>query len=447
MTLQDSTRSKLDALAVAIISGQSDDTSVMHGAYAIIMTPRYDPECVDNLSEGLSLFGETAKLYQEVESVLADDSAVEHLTRAALRDALASFALSLDTNRQQVRGRRARSEQIDQFVASVARPLSHYQAAFSVDGVHFDNDDSLSIGDVEFRKFTVDFAENWGLEFTDEQSTLPIDEIIDAPVGIVKVRAGTRDKALERGEESLDRALNALRTAIGWFPPSLIYDSQLRQRRGGLRVVKQLEPETLLWRGWSGTREAVDIKLSGLLLESANDFAERLRPLYDNSIEIKLRDALLRSLDWVGTSITRENYDHKVVDLCTALEAILTTIADPRKGEAVALRIMLLSMALGKGSIHPGQMHKFYELRSDIVHGAALGECGRSDYQTLRTIAEKSILNVIELNSNQGPFSRPFDVITYLETPDRLENATLWLDQWTDDNTAEVARYARSKCT
>ena len=257
------------------------------------------------------------------------------------------------------------------------------------------------------------------------------------------VKAGTLEKALERAEETLDHALHVLRTAISYYRPSLIYDNQLRQTRGHLRIIRQLEPETHTWRGWRRRTEVIDTELSGLLLDSTKDFIGQLEPLYDGSIDRTLRDAILRSLEWIGTSITREHYDHKVVDLCTALEAILTTKSDPHKGEAVALRVMLMSMALGMGFRLPGQLHQLYELRSNVVHGAALGECGRSDYLTLRSIAEESVLSVIKLNDAQGPFSRPHDVIAHLETRDRLDAAASWLHQYADENTIEVARYAR----
>ena len=443
MTLQHSTRSKIDSLARAIIAGEGGDVSGRQGSYALIMTPGYLSEGADGLSQGLSLFDETVNLYQQARASLVADSAVEHLTHAALRDALVSFVLNLDADKQQIRGSRARSERIDQFVAEIVRPLSSYEVAFRIDGVVFNDDDCLRVGEVEFRKFSAVIAEGWDLETAPDQSFFPIEEIVDQSVGIVTVKAGTLEKALERAEETLDRALHVLRTSIGYFRPSLIYDYQLRQTRGHHRIIRQLEPETQVWRGWKRKTEAFDTELSGMLLDSTKDVIGQLEPLYDDSIDRKLRDALLRSLEWIGTRITREHYDHKVVDLCTALEAILTTKSDPRKGEALALRVMLLSMALGTGFRFPGQLHQLYELRSNVIHGAKLGECGRNDYLTLKRIAEESVLNVIKLSDAQGPFSRPYDVITYLETRDRLEEAASWLDQYADENTIEVAHYAR----
>ena len=445
MILQDSTRSKIDSLVRAVIAGEGGDVSEGQGPYALIMTPGYPSGGADSSSQGLSLFGETVILFQQARAALVADSAVEHLTHAALRDALASFVLSLDADRGEIRGNRRRSERIDQFVAEIARPLSPYEVAFKIDGVVFNDDDCLTVGEVEFRNFSAVIADGWDLEATSDQSIFTIEKFIDRPVGIVTVRAGTLEKALERAEEVLDRALHVLRTSIGYFRPSLIYDDQLRQARGHLRIIRQLEPETRVWRGWRRRTEVFDTEISGMLLDSTKDFIGQLQPLYDGSIDCSLRDALLRSLEWIGTSITRENYDHKVVDLCTALEAILTTKSDARKGEALALRVMLLSMALGTGFRFPGQLHQLYELRSNVVHGAKLGECGRNDYLTLRSIAEESVLNVIKLSDAQGPFSRPHDVIAHLETRDRLEKAASLLDQFADENTIEVARYSRSR--
>ena len=442
MALKQNTRVKIDNLTKAIIEGQSNDDSAAHGGYMFIVTSTYSPEDEGEFSGGLFLVGETAKLYQETLQLLEEDSAVEHLTSANLRDALASFAVSLEADSETLRGGSARRERIAQFVAEIAQPLSTYEIAFTVDGMIFGDDDPLKIGEVEFRNFSSELAEEWDLESISSPFPFPDDKMVARPAAIAKVQAGTLEKALERGESDIDRALQVLRTSIGYFRPSLIYDSQLLQRRGDLRVIRQLEPDTKLWKGWKGRRRPIDTELSGALLDSTRDFVRQLSPLFDGSIPPKLRDALLRSLDWIGTSITRDIYDHKVVDLCTALEAILSGSHEGEKGEAVALRVMLLSMALGKGVRKPGDLLQLYVLRSRIVHGSELGESGKSDYYSLKSIAEETILNIIELHGSQSQLSRPYDVFTFLETPERLDKAVSWLSQLADSNTREIAKYA-----
>ena len=157
----------------------------------------------------------------------------------------------------------------------------------------------------------------------------------------------------------------------------------------------------------------------------------------------KLRDALLRSLEWTGMSITHESYDHKIVDLCTGLEAVLTTVDDPRKGEAIAFRFMLLSTALGRPFCPPGVLYDLYERRSRVVHGAALGECGKNDYLQLRLAAKQAVLNIIELDRAQGPIDRPSHLIRLLETRGHMKETIAWLEGCQDNATRKVTEYAK----
>ena len=144
-------------------------------------------------------------------------------------------------------------------------------------------------------------------------------------------------------------------------------------------------------------------------------------------------------------SITRESYDHKIVDLCTGLEAVLTTVDDRRKGEAIAFRFMLLSTALGRPFCPPGVLYDLYERRSRVVHGAALGECGNNDYLQLRLVAKEAVLNIIELNRVQGPIDRPSRLIRLLESRGRMKEATAWLESCRDNATRKVTKYAKSR--
>ncbi len=57
---------------------------------------------------------------------------------------------------------------------------------------------------------------------------------------------------------------------------------------------------------------------------------------------------LIRALEWIGESIKRESLDDKIVDICTALETWLVIKSDQIKGEAIAMRMMLLQTQLDK---------------------------------------------------------------------------------------------------
>ena len=272
------------------------------------------------------------------------------------------------------------------------------------------------------------------------------DQLVGQPVGIVTVDAGSYKKAEERAQESLERALNTLRFCIGSITRTPVWDSQLLQRRGQFRAIREVSPQKkFVSTGGGRTSTPIDLEFTELLAGSTTEFMRQLAPLYDDTIQARLRDALFRSIEWIGTSITRESYDHKVVDLCTALEAALTTIDDGKKGEAIALRSMLLSMAVDEPFFDPRELYVLYKLRSRVVHGAALGECGENDYIKLRQMAERVVLNIIKLNSTQREITRPSGLIKFLETPERVDEALTWLVRWQDDDTKALAEYAKPK--
>lgn len=324
--------------------------------------------------------------------------------------------------------------------------MTTYEVMFKIERITF-GCEQLAIGNVTFQNLTSEIVEAWK---ADSENALlsPRDNAVGHPVGIVEVDdISDVDNAIRYACDEFDRTLNILRVCIGSFRSTLIYDEQLLQRRNGLIAIRpigiQAGPiKVALDRKFGPIG---DLELSKDLTISANEFIGNLTPLHDRTIQGRLRDALLRSLEWIGTSITRDNYDHKVVDLCTALEAALTTKDDPRKGEAIALRMMLLAMSLDKRFRDPGELYRIYEKRSQVVHGSALGVCERSDYYRIRAIAEESVLRIIELNGKQSSVTRKTRLIGYLESVECVEKALTWLMQWADEDTQAVAKYAEDK--
>jgi len=99
--------------------------------------------------------------------------------------------------------------------------------------------------------------------------------------------------------------------------------------------------------------------------------------------------------------VIRDELDDKVVDICTALETLLATKDDLRKGECIALRTTLLNTKLNKPFFEPVNVMDLYLKRPDIVHGSARKVCTESDCQIGRRIALDVLiksLSYIQLN-------------------------------------------------
>ena len=445
MTESQLTRSKVESLAYAINEVPATEHPTTHPGWVVLKTssPFADPE--DGSSEGLFLVGKHARLYQEALKALEEEEAVEHLTRANLDEALFALVRDLDLTRSGRLNRSAIRRKVGDFFSDLVVPPTHYEVAFSVENINL-NDASLTIGNVVFREFTQELAQAWEFDKASGLFREVLCGIVGLPVGIVTAQGRSARKAAERAQDSFERALNTLRICVGSFTWSKTWDRELLQRRGQARVIRETSPEPKLMSTGGGLiTDPIDLVLTSQRVDSANEFIGKLTPLYDGTIQGRFRDALLRSIEWIGVSITRQYRDHQVVDLCTALETVLTTMDDGRKGEAIALRSMLLSVALDRPFTDPQEVYSLYELRSRVVHGADLGVSGENDYIKLRSLAERVLLGVLELNEVSGPFRRPIELIRCLEDSERLNQALAWLDNWQDEATKAVATYCRGR--
>ncbi len=445
MSMHNRTRSRIQNLVDAIVRESDDNPSGSDIGWAVIRNPTSSPDGEDNNS-GYSLWGREARLYLEASGSLEIDSAVEHLTRHELNEALDVLVQDLISNKEQFKRNSERRSKVSEFVSEISKPHEKYEVAFAIEWVKFPIE-PIIVGGVHFREFTQQIAVDWGYETANDLFKEMLDEIIGHPVGIVTVYAGTCEKAAERAQALLESALNALRIAcIGSAKGVALWDEQLLQRRGGGRVIKKIEPNTgAMSIGGGRTRTPMTLDFTGDLADSTKEFAKSLDSIYNSTMPDKFRNAILRGVEWIGMSITREIYDHKIVDLCTALEAMLSTIDDGRKGEALSLRYLLLAIALDETFFDLRLIHDLYLRRSNVIHGAALGECGKQDYLRLRAIAIEVLGRIIKLNDSQGPFNRPVDFIRFLESKEYLQQAIEWLEKWQDSSMESILKYAKNK--
>ena len=446
MKAKHETLERIEELAQAILEPSSEEFSASGepwGFRKIIAIS--DPVVADEQQESSSLFleGRLGELYLKALDSLETDPALENLARADLENELDDLLRDLVVNREQMKTSPELRKRTTTFLYDIARSPGKYEVAFSVEGINFGSG-PLTVGDVVFQQFNAELAQDWNYSAIPDESQGFLDELVNKSVGIVSVNAWSHRKAKERAVAVFDRALNTLRVSIVSSTPFAISDRWLLQGRGEFHAVRQVEPKTshVEWGAEKGFRP-IGLDLTDPWTASTREFIGRLGPLYDGTIHGKLRDALLRSLEWIGTSITRESYDHKIVDLCTALEAVLTTKSDGRKGEAIAFRTMLLSIAIEEPFPYPKDAYRLYDLRSKVVHGGELGACGENDYLLLRLIAQKVVLYAITFIDLQGEINQPSQLIKRLESRERMEKAIAWLEGCQDTTTREVTKYAK----
>ena len=141
------------------------------------------------------MVGEQARFYQEALRALEEEEAVEHLTRADLDEALFVLVRDLESTKSGKLNRSAICRKIGDFFSNIVAPPTHYEVAFSVENINL-NDASLTIGDVVFREFTQELAQEWEFDKARGLFREVLCRIVGLPVGIVTVQVGRPEKLL-----------------------------------------------------------------------------------------------------------------------------------------------------------------------------------------------------------------------------------------------------------
>lgn len=189
----------------------------------------------------------------------------------------------------------------------------------------------------------------------------------------LRVGGDSDDLAVATAQEMTDTALNELRVALAINARRGIHARQYLQRREGSYLIRALgAPEgTGVALGWRVGASPIELGIGGDFRRDVEDALAELAPLRGDEIRSKLGVRLRRAAQWLGSSLTRTSPDDAILDLSTALECFLASKSDKRKGEAIAVRSVLLLHLIEGRFPNPLETLGQYELRSNITHGEA----------------------------------------------------------------------------
>jgi len=396
-----------------------DDASKEMSVYGESIPP--DLLDINSAADGmLWLIGSAADQYWQCLRRLlreGEDGELEHLPQRDIQRSFWRLVCNTWLVRATVRPP-SLSATVEGFIAAHRRPQEAWEVLWEINDLT--TEESFTVADVEFFAFEGAAAERWRRP----QGHL-WREVEEAFLGRTfaraTVQAGTKEKALLRGKAVIDDALNLLRVVL--TGANLIPDQQLLQQRG-LHYYAGIsnDPKSSHAGGQRGF-EPYSLGIGGELRNFLRERVADLEIAFDRRRSPKLREPILRSLLWVGSSIAREDLDDKVVDLCTALECVLSLKGDVRKAEAMAVRYMLLGIAIDEHSyvVHPLDIYHLYLLRNDIIHGSARRVCGKKDNDDLQYVALDAITRVTRVVADQPLLNRMSKVFDYIGTEAALK--------------------------
>jgi len=323
---------------------------------------------------------------------------------------------------------------VNDLLKRLDKPLIEYEVLIPLEKHLQLSGHAIELAGVRFLQMSDDDIRRWGI---DKNLSVLHEQFCDAIVGNVIALTHEQchgfDKAVDCARKKLNTALDMLRVAllidhepriVSWR----IWDEQmLFHADQGYAVREKLHPSKAHF-GFESQFSNWQLVINDTYMMQIDESKHLLDLLFRSPYaQSKIYSRLRRALEWIGGSVTRERSDDKIVDICTALETLLSTKDEGRKGEAIVLRMMLLYSRLKVPFFDPVKLFELYIKRSNIVHGSERDICLDSEYKSAQWIATDVFQKVFTYIQSHN-ITQHSDFITELESDrEMIENsANFW---------------------
>ncbi|MDQ3693052.1 MAG: HEPN domain-containing protein [Chloroflexota bacterium] len=288
---------------------------------------------------------------------------------------------------------------------------------------HFTLGSPLHVGDIEL------------LPFNQLQSSLTMDGadlelFLGKTVARAVTLASTSKEAIAQAEPIIDDALTVLRIALD--VNKIAPEEERLQRRGSSFLTRRTSTPAAVMVYWRRGRAPYTFEVDQGIRA---DLAERIRELkagYSVATESLVRDAMLRALHWIGSSILRDDHDDKIVDLCTALECVFVAHGDERQKAAyIASRYVLVGLAVERAwvTLHPLDVFLLYGVRNRIIHGEARRLSNKRTTKSLRFVALEAYKRMSLLSRAHPEADNLSALLAHAKTPSNLDQAIAFIEK------------------
>ena len=307
---------------------------------------------------------------------------------------------------------------LDEFIQEWKKPLKLFEVAYLISNFNL-GADSFSFGRIRF--LTMDDAQlgQWGISRDNAHESHMYDKFLGQPVVIIQVEAADNGRAFETGLRDAFFGLDLMRLAGVISLISRLDDEMFLWKFEGEYIVRQVSPPHPhpLW-GWYRTFRPLIMCMGEHIRKGLEPEYGNLLPIANGELPEEITIHLKRAIRWISSSVTRERFDDKVVDLCTALEImLLPSYEGGWKGQMIDLRYRLIG-----GSREPGAVLQLYELRSQIIHGSAINVSRYLDYWYLLLTCFEALKLLVNHSERNPQVQKLEELISTIETQEKLED-------------------------
>lgn len=376
--------------------------------------------------------------FRDIIESLRKERCLEYLSDKEMESRFSSFASDsiMEINQDEEIERR-----IDNFICSIIKPLDELEFLFPIRNLMI-NSNEFKIGDIIFKNV------EQGSDILIKKSL--IEEMFD-PFGgnysatiAETIESGTNLGQMgKRASRKVDLALNILRLSLSegmFFSDELALFS--RTELMFFRKKGQLSPYRYSYhRSFKPIQVKIDLGGTDELNMSLKNLSDAF---YGNSIAEELLERLRKATVWISRSIREEDFDLKIIYLCTALESLLISKDIGKKGEDLAYKILLLNLWSDKPFLLPGYVLELYNLRSAIIHQGKIEFSTKNDYQILRGISIDILFKTINFINVTG-VKNYREFMKELESREKIEEVRSWLETYNDGAATTILDWITQK--
>jgi hypothetical protein len=399
------------------------------------------------ISRELRLDSKESELFHEALVSITREPELEHLNEREIRTHLEVLLSDFYLNAMELCQSAARIERVHKFEAEVLRPHSDVMVMIPVNYFELHNAE-IKIGDVRFIRLTAkSFEFSRGKKGSFQRAIF--EPHSSRTVALTTVSGFAPKKIADRARAKIAPMLDALRVSYAQIP--VIHDDQAIIRLSGdyLFVSPGKAPNRFkpLTGGWTREHGALPLGVNQNLVDAASNTLTTLSMLFGYSLPIEIRASLQRALGWISVSIVRDNWDDQLLNLCTAIEIMLSRDSERQKSEPLSVRTLLLAAALGREELvlYPFEFLWLYDKRSDVVHGGPRGEVREKDVRRLRRLAVRTLTDMIVLSEQNPAATSINDIIDLIETGTGFDKLDRHLAEWSGPGPKRLKQYMQKR--
>lgn len=369
---------------------------------------------------------------------LRKERCLEYLSDKEMESRFSSFASNLIIEINQ--GKEI-DKRIDDFISSIVKPLDELEFLFPIRNLTF-NSNELKIGDIIIKKIEHD-SDILIKKSLIEEMFDPFEGNYSATIAETMESGTNLELMEERAARKVDLALNILRLSLSegiFFSDGIALFS-----RTELTLFRKKGLSDAYRYSWHRSFKPIQVKFD---LGGTDKFNTSLKNLsdafYGNSIAEELLERLRKATIWISRSIREEDFDLKIIYLCTALESLLISRDIGRKGEDLAYKILLLNLWSDKPFLLPRCVLELYNLRSAIIHQGKIEFSTKDDYRILRRIAIDILFKTIDFINVTGVTNYK-EFMKELESEEKIEEVRSWLEAYNDSAATKILEWTNAK--